>query len=63
MTLPDGPTLLGIAAIITSITGLVTALRISANRQTLDQPEARLGTLRQHTQRERGMVDNGGQGG
>ena len=39
MTLPDGPTLLGIAAVITSITGLVTALRGAATRRESGRPE------------------------
>lgn len=62
MTLLDGPTLLGIAAIITSISGLVTALRRTANRQTLDQPGTPSDDLRR-TRREPGVVDDGGQGG
>ena len=39
MTIPDGPTLLGIAAIITSITGLITALRGMMNRTTISGPD------------------------
>ncbi|WP_375429494.1 hypothetical protein [uncultured Sphingomonas sp.] len=41
MDLPDGPTLLGIAAIITSVTGLITAFRRSSTAPTTD------GTTRQ----------------
>jgi hypothetical protein len=47
MDLPDGPTLLGIAAIITSVTGLVTALRRPAvGPATIDVRDAQRPTGR-----------------
>lgn len=47
MDLPDGPTLLGIAAIITSVTGLVTAFRRPAvGPSTIDARDAQRPTGR-----------------
>ena len=49
MDLPDGPTLLGIAAIITSVTGLVNAFRRSSTAPTPD------GTIAQRPTRRRAV--------
>ena len=59
MTIPDGPTLLGIAAIITSITGLITALRGAVNRKTTIGSEL---TATQPERSSRGGTDMAGTG-
>lgn len=60
MNMPDGPILMGIAAIITSIASLVTTLRASANRPTMCKPAA---PSRPPRRRTRGAVARAGAAG
>lgn len=52
MTMPDGATLTGVAAIITAVSGLVATLRAGANRQTVCGPAAPAKPPRRRTRRE-----------
>lgn len=63
MTLPDGPTLMGVAAIITAVTSLITALRTTANRPTMRARTAPARLIRRLTRRAVGSKRVGGQGG
>ena len=60
MNLPDGPMLMGIAAIISSIATLVTTLRSAANRPTMCKLAA---PSRSPRRRTRGAVARAGTAG
>ena len=60
MNMPDGPTLMGIAAIITSIASLITTLRTAANRTTICKSAA---PSRPPRRRTRGAVARTGAAG
>ena len=63
MTLPDGPTLMGVAAIITAATGMITALRATANRPRLRARTVPARLLERLVRRSGGRTGVGGHGG
>lgn len=63
MTMPDGSTLTGAAAILTSIASLIATLRGTANRPTMPGPAAPARSPRRRTRRAGKMVSPGRQEG